>query len=306
MNVTLREGDHTAVGIDVGGTNLRAALVGRDGRVSSPVHERVRPDRSAFARQLQEVVAALDPTGRRPVGIGLPGRVDPHANMPVSAGYIDLAGLPIADMLGSAQGRIVRLDNDAAMALRAEMAFGAARDLGNVALLTIGTGIGGAYALHGRIVHGRAFAGQFGHVTVQATGGEQCNCGRTGCVETTSSGSALGRLLRQAGLPPETRASDLIERAAHGDAPAGGVVRQWAVPLRAALESIAATLDPDLILLGGGLGRDAWAALDHAPPQSAWFACRVVAATLGDEAGVVGAGLLALEERHVPARRAVA
>ena len=306
MNVMLAEGDNTAIGIDVGGTNLRAALVARNGRVFAAIRERVRPDRTAFGRRLQDIVGSLDPTGRRPVGIGLPGRVDPHANIPVSAGYLDLAGLPIADMLGSVPGRIVRLDNDAAMALRAEMVFGAARGVGNVALLTIGTGIGGAYALSGRIVHGRAFAGQFGHVTVQAVGGERCNCGLTGCVETTSSGSALGRLLRQAAMPPETRASDLIDRAAHGDAQAVGVLRQWAVPLRAALESITAVLDPDLILLGGGLGRDALAALDHAPPQSAWFACKILAAVLGDEAGVIGAGVLALEERHSSVRRAVA
>lgn len=306
MNISVRGDDDLAVGIDVGGTNLRAALIGRDGRLCTPIHERVRTDRDEFAQRLRAIVDVLDPTQRRPVGIGLPGRVNPHTNLPVSAGYLDIAGLPIADLLGSGQGRVVCLDNDAVMALRAELALGAARGVGNAALLTIGTGIGGAYALHGRIVHGRAFAGQFGHVAVQASGGERCNCGRIGCVETTSSGSALGRLLTQAGLPPETRASHLVEQAASGDALALDIVRRWATPLRAALESISAALDPDMIVLGGGLGRDALAALDHAPPQSDWFAGMVRPAALGDEAGVIGAGLLALDVWQGSARRPAA
>jgi glucokinase len=213
----------------------------------------------------------------------------------VSAGYIDIAGLAIPELLGSGTGRVVRLDNDASMALRAEMAIGVARGVRDVVMLTIGTGIGGACAIGGTPVHGHAFAGQFGHVSVAALDGEPCNCGRRGCVETTSSGLALGRLVRAAGAPEGSRAADLLARARQGDAVALDVLTRWARPLRCAIESIIAVLDPELIVLGGGLGRDALSALEYAPWQSDWFRRPVQAAILGDDAGMIGAGLCALE-----------
>ncbi len=303
MNVDEGPDTDLAVGIDVGGTNLRVALVGQHGCFSTPITEPVSVDRTAFIIRIQDILRTLDPTASRSVGIGLPGRVDPHNNSAVSAGYIDIAGLSAAEMFGAGHKRLVRLDNDAAMALRAEMAIGVARGVSDVVMLTIGTGIGGAYALDGKVVHGRAFAGQFGHLTVDGSSGECCNCGRVGCIETTSSGTALGRLVRSAGLPPKTRAAELIGAAAQGEPKSLAVVRQWAQPLRCALESIAAMLDPDLIVLGGGLGREALAALDYAPARSTWFSSLIGAASLGDNAGVIGAGLYALGSRPAAAQK---
>ena len=291
----MRDQDHRcAIGIDVGGTNLRAALVGQDGSCLQKINERVRGNLDEFRVRIEDIVDILDRTASRPVGIGLPGRVDVRANSPVSAGYLDIVGLQIPTLFG-AGGRVVQLDNDASMALRAEMAIGSARGVDDVVMLTIGTGIGGAFALNGRIVRGKAFAGQFGHIAVEASRGEICKCGRRGCIETTSSGSSLGRLIRGAGLPPETTASDLLDRAQGGDAASLATLRAWASPLRSAIDSIIAILDPQLIVLGGGLGRDAVAALRFAPARSGWFEGRIVAAALGDDAGVIGAGLHALQ-----------
>jgi glucokinase len=284
-----------AVGIDVGGTNLRAALVDADGRVLERVNERVRKGREDFARRIEEIVQALDRSAVRPVGIGLPGRIDVRANAAVSAGYLDIAGLPFPEMLGAERGRVVQLDNDAAMALRAEMMVGAACGVNNVVMLTIGTGIGGAVALDGRPVHGHAFAGQLGHITVDSSGGELCNCGRRGCVETTSSGSALGRLLVKAGLPLGTTARDLIARAREDDDQSLNILRTWINPLRCAIDSIVAVVDPELVVIGGGLGSDAVAALALAPRPSNWFNRPIVAARLEDDAGVIGAALCAFE-----------
>jgi glucokinase len=299
MNVSMDGGEiRQAVGIDVGGTNLRAALIGEDGRVTRPIYERVCLDRNAFTRRIEGIVSSLDPSSRRPIGIGLPGRVDVRTNLPVSAGYLDIAGLPIPELLGGPVGRVVRLDNDAAMALRAEMACGAAQGISNVVMLTIGTGIGGAYAINGKMVQGHAFAGQLGHITVQAIGGLLCNCGRRGCIETTSSGSALGRLVREAGAAEGSRASELVARAGQGDGVSLQILSRWATPLRCAIESITAALDPDLVVLGGGLGIDALAALDYAPSESEWFRSPIRAAALGDDAGMIGAGLYALAGEH--------
>lgn len=283
-----------AIGIDVGGTNLRAGRVDAAGRVSGALQEAVQPSRAVFSARLGALVEMLDPGGCLPIGIGLPGRVDPHSHRPVSAGFLDIADLPLAELLAGRAGRVVRLGNDAAMALRAEMALGAARGARHVALLTIGTGIGGAVALGGEIVHGHAFAGQFGHITVQASGGLHCKCGRYGCVETLSSGTALGRLMAEAGLPSSLRAAAILEAARGGDRGAADLLRRWVSPLRAAIETLIAVLDPDLILLGGGLGAEAAGALTHVPFGSGWFQRPVLAASLGDEAGLIGAGLAAL------------
>ena len=308
MNLVARtaESHRQAVGIDVGGTNLRAALIDEGGRISAPIYERVILDRQGFAQRLTDIVASLDQSSSNPVGIGLPGRVDVQRNRAVSAGYLDIAELPIPELLGCELGRVVRLDNDAAMALRAEMAIGAAQGFSNVVLLTIGTGIGGACAMNGKPVQGHSFAGQFGHITVHATGGELCKCGRYGCVETTSSGSALGRLIRKAGLSEGLRAEALLDRGRKGDEVAIDILQQWAAPLRCAIETLIAAIDPELIVLGGGLGSEAFAALDYAPFRSEWFQRPVRPAVLGDDAGMIGAGLCALgSEMASPSEAAV-
>ena len=111
--------------------------------------------------------------------------------------------------------------------------------------------------------------------------------------------------MRSAGFPIETRAADLVQRADAGEANAVAVLQQWAEPLRCALESIAAVMDPELIVLGGGLGRAALAALHYAPSQSEWFCCPIRAAILDDDAGTIGAGLYALENQSASARQIV-
>src|SRR6185369_5316669 len=103
----------------------------------------------------------------------------------------------------------------------AEQAIGAARGTRSVVMFTIGTGIGGAVIADGALLRGRASAGQLGHITVDR-GGKACLCGRHGCVETTSSGTALGRHLAEAGLPTGTSVETLLARASDGDATAKG------------------------------------------------------------------------------------
>ena len=234
------------------------------------------------------------------IGIGLPGRVDARRRVALSGGYVDFAGTRLVERIEDATGLPVAIDNDCNMALVAEMAFGAARGCRNVVMFTIGTGIGGALALDGLVVRGAATAGQLGHLSV-VDEGLLCNCGRRGCVETTSSGSALGRLIGEAGLPPGTRVEDLRAASAMGEARAADVLRRWAAPLRAAIDSMVAAVAPDIVLLGGGLGDAAREALEYAPAISPWYQCRVEAALLGDDAGVIGAGLTARKAAAAPA-----
>lgn len=275
-----------AIGIDIGGTHLRAARVDAEGRVLDSRRIPTRRSAEAVLEDCLRLVAELRASGVEGVGIGVPGRVDAARRAVLSGGYVNLSGMAFADQVAEASGLPVTLENDAAMALLAEQAFGAARGLLNVVMLTVGTGIGGAVLEQGRLLRGRLAAGQLGHLVMEPEG-LPCLCGRRGCLETVSSGTALGRLLAEGGFPEGTRLGSL-------GAEAAPVREAWAGPLRRAVDSLVAALDPDLVLLGGGLGAEAVAALDALPSQPSWYEAPVRAAALGDKAGVVGAAVAAL------------
>ncbi|EAR51802.1 glucokinase [Oceanicola granulosus HTCC2516] len=282
----------TALGVDVGGTRIRVARVDADGRVEARLSEPTDRTRDGFSAQLARLVSTLRTPATVAVGVGLPGRVDGPAQQVVSAGYLDIAGLDVAALTG---GLPVRIENDATMALIAE---GQGSD-GLLALVSVGTGIGGAALLDGRPWYGAGFAGQFGHIIV-ADDGPACNCGARGCVETLSSGTALGTLVAAAGLPATTRAEDLLARAAAGDARAHDLLATWARPMARALQSLTATVDPARIILGGGLGRAMAEALARLPQGSHWFARPVAAARFGDDAGMIGAALAGRRAARAP------
>lgn len=288
----------SALGLDLGGTHLRIGRLSADGRLEHRTIEPISRDPAAVVARIVTLCHDRLGPGVGAIGLGIPGRVDARRRQVLSGGYLDLSGSDIAERLEDATGRRVVVDNDGAMALVAEMAQGAARDCDTVVMFTIGTGIGGAIALEGRIARGRATAGQLGHLQVTASG-PVCTCGRRGCVETTSSGHALGRHLAEAGLPPGTQVETLLAQADAGDVVAGDVLDRWVGPLRAAIDSMVAALAPDLVILGGGLGGAAHRALHRAPALAPWYQSPVRAAALGDDAGVIGAGLSALQaEEH--------
>ena len=283
--------DRVAVGVDIGGTNIRAARVRQDGRAS----ERIKVP-TASAPSVPELVSDLCvqllDDDVEAIGIGIPGRLDRDAMTILSAGFVDLAGSRLGEVIEKAVGRPVVMENDAHMALLAELAVGAGASASHVVLFTVGTGIGGAVAMERTVLRGRGNAGQLGHLTLDRSG-PACNCGRHGCSEVFTSGTALRRLIREAGLPESTTVETLLEQGAD-DPAAEAVLRRWAGAWRDAIDTVVAVLDPDLVILGGGLGAAAAAAVDaHAPSGSAWFDCPVAPAQLADDAGVIGAGLRA-------------
>ncbi|AZO27777.1 MULTISPECIES: ROK family protein [Mesorhizobium] len=285
-----------AIGIDIGGTNLRAARISGAGEILKRVAEQSAPDPELVLGRIADMVRLLDTPEVAAIGVGVPGRVDARRGAVLSGGYVDLASVALQQRLESMAGKPVVLDNDCNMALVAEMALGAAAGHDNIVMFTIGTGIGGAVAQNRQIMRGRATAGQLGHISVDANG-EICACGRRGCVETTSSGTALGRHIARAGLGPGISVDQLFARDAAGDGTTRGILEAWAKPLRAAIDSVVAMFDPDLVLLGGGLGRAAHRALAYAPALAPWYQCKVEPAKLGDDAGVIGAGLQALKAK---------
>jgi glucokinase len=281
-----------AIGIDVGGTNLRVARVSDAGEILESRSERISRNPNVALERIISLSKALNQSDVQGIGIGVPGRVDNVARLVLSGGFLDLASVDLVETLEAETGRPVVLDSDCNMALIAEMRIGAATGNRHVVMLTIGTGIGGAIALDGEIVRGRASGGQLGHLTV-VHDGLPCACGRRGCIETTSSGTALGKLLADAGLMKGTRIETLLQQATNDELSAR-IVNSWGAPLRDAIDSLVATLDPELVLLGGGLGHAACLALASLPARSPWYQCPIHPAALGDDAGVVGGALAAL------------
>jgi glucokinase len=284
-----------AIGVDIGGTHLRAARISAAGEILDRA-ARPTPQPRAIIEEVLALVGPLDTPDVSAIGIGIPGRVDIERGRILSGGYVDLSEIALTETVAASTGRPVFLDNDGNMALAAEQAVGAARGASNVVMFTIGTGIGGAVLADGKLLRGRTAAGQMGHITVDGAG-KACRCGRHGCVETTSSGTALGRHIIEAGLPAGTSAETLLTLNSQGDAAAKGVLAAWAAPMRIAIDTAVAIFDPDLVVLGGGLGIVMHQALACFPAEAPWYQCEVVPAALGDHAGVIGAGLAALARK---------
>ena len=293
----------SAIGIDIGGTHLRAARVKAGGEILARRRVASSPDPRIVLARIEELVAEIDDETVLGIGIGVPGRVDFEARRVISGGYVDLSEVQLANLLETRFGRPVIIDNDGSMALVAEAAIGAGREARNIVMLTIGTGIGGAIMEGGRLIRSSGTAGQLGHVSIDPAG-RQCVCGKIGCVETVSSGTALRRHIGEAGLGDTTTAAELLARRDAGDPVATGILQEWAGPLRVAIESLVAVLDPQLVVLGGGLGHAAVAALAGTASPKSWYETRLAEAALGDDAGVIGAALAALP-RNATSKRLV-
>ena len=281
----------TAIGIDIGGTNIRAARLSASGRILAHASRSTARSAAGVLAELEKFIEELRDLRTAAIGIGIPGRVDARTGQIFPGGFVDLSDKDVSSRIQSQTGLPAFCDNDANMALVAEARIGAARGVSDAVMLTIGTGIGGAVLAGGRMFHGGGTAGQLGHITVSFDGAD-CKCGRRGCLETKSSGTALQRHMAEAGIAPGTGIDEILDSSS---AEAQRVIAAWAAPLRAGLDSLSAAFSPQLFVLGGGLGAAACRALRRFPAVSPWFQYEVASAQLGDEAGVIGAGLAALE-----------
>ncbi|MCC5947685.1 MAG: ROK family protein [Nitriliruptoraceae bacterium] len=304
--------DAIAIGIDIGGTRLRLATLGDDGAVLG--RDR-RPTPDADGQGLIEVlVEAIGRTpAELPVGIGIAGLVTPDGTYRYGPN-LTVRELPLATELTARTGRTVVVANDASVAAFAEQRVGAGRGVSDVVMATIGTGVGGGVVLGGELLLGAGgFAGELGHVIVAADG-RPCPCGNKGCIEAYASGTAIGAVARerlsQTDAPSSLRdratvaGPDVSAAAGAGDVFAQQVLTDAGRWLGIALASLTNALDPGLVLLGGGAAEAIapWAL----PAARTALAERLLGrghrrpppvelAQLGDDAGVVGAGLLAAE-----------
>ena len=284
-----------AVGVDIGGTNVRVAEVSADGTVGS-VRRAATP--SGDAEALAATVAELHGGAAEVIGVGIAGGVTSDGTL-CGAPNLGMDGAPIGPLLEAALGRPVVIANDASVAVWAEHRCGAARGVDDVVMLTLGTGVGGGAVVGGRLLQGATgLASEFGHIIVDE-GGASCACGNHGCLEAYASGTAMAM--------GDRNASAVAAAARDGDEVAAAHLARIGMWVGVGLASLVAALDPARILLGGGAGA---AAFDEvAPAAREALADRlfararrepppVVRAELGDHAGVVGAALLALQEAH--------
>jgi len=274
-----------AVGVDLGGTMIKALAVDDSGRVvARAAHPtEVHAGQARVVRNLAEVVRELTaqlgsmipagaPTGAetvKPIGVGVPGVLDVDRGLVISSpNFPGWEGFPLRDRLEAVIGRPVVIENDANAAAVGEQWLGAAAGVKDFLFITIGTGVGGGLVLDGRLWRGPGGrAGEFGHVKVVAEGGEVCGCGSRGCLERYANAAALERYaleelqkgpsgsLRALALDrPEAVDPAVIAHAAReGDTAAQAAYRRFALYLGMGIAGVVNLLDLRHFILGGGV-----------------------------------------------------
>ena len=293
------------IGVDVGGTTVKAALFDSDGleyvRSDRPTPRHLGPDAviTTTIDTIVELRAQIPDAARvRAVGLVVPGLVDAEQGIAVYAANIGWRQLPLRQIVAEAVGLPVILDHDVRAAGLAELELGAGRRLQEVLFVALGTGVAAAVITGGQVSAGATGrAGELGHLPVFPEG-EWCACGQRGCTETYASATALSRRYAAESGIADVPAKDVMSRAAAGDPVAERVFRDAITALGRALVNYVLLMDPELILIGGGMAASG-AALLHPLTREvqAGLAWRPVPAIsngrFAGDAGRRGAGLLA-------------
>ncbi|HYM10814.1 MAG TPA: ROK family protein [Bryobacterales bacterium] len=311
------------IGLDIGGTKLAGGVLAADARLLA---RRERPTRAAEGVDvslgevyglLSELAAAAAEHGALAgIGICAPGPLNPETgfifnptNMP---GWVNI---PLAEEVSRRFGVPCRVENDANGAGLGEAVYGAGRGFRSVFYATISTGIGAGIILDGRVYHGKnGAAGEGGHVSIDYRSPVVCNCGSIGCIEALASGSAIARRARELACErPETKmlsiagdasriTAEIVARAAaQGDPLAAHLIEETAEMLGAWLGSVVSLLDPDIIVIGGGvskIGEPLFRKMRETMPRRTInpFASQtpIVSAQLQSDAGILGAAAVIL------------
>jgi glucokinase len=308
--------------VDIGGSKIAAGAVTDTGGVQ----ERLvvpTPHEDGAEGLVSTVVELIDRLRKRHphvrcVGVGAAGLVDPGAGCIRWAPNNTYRDLPLRDILSDATDLPVVVDNDANAAAWAEATIGAGVGLTDLAVFTVGTGVGAGLILGGRLHRGRGgLAGEVGHLIVDRTGGV-CGCGMVGCLEAEASGTALARqanaLTGHTSGDPLTGADgitgrSLLAAAAAGDPAARALFERMGERLGWAIASVVTLLDLQLVVLGGGLVAAEQYFLDNARASARrdlFSANRrevppIECGQLGPDAGMIGAALLAVHDMVAPA-----
>ncbi len=293
------------IGVDLGGSKIEGVALDAQGRerarrrVATP-----RGDYGAIVEAVASQVEALEARvgGRGSVGVGIPGTISAATGLVKNANSTELIGRPLDRDLSARLARPVRLSNDANCFAVSEARDGAGAGAAVVFGVILGTGVGGGVVVHGRVIEGvNGIAGEWGHNPLPAPGdgerpGPACYCGRAGCIETWLSGPGLVRdHLARTGRRLEAAA--IVAAAAAGDGAAEVALQAYEDRLARGLAGVINVLDPDVVVLGGGLSK--LARLYHNVPAllarhvfSDRVDTRLVPPVHGDAGGVRGAAWL--------------
>jgi fructokinase len=297
------------LGIDLGGTKIEAVVIDDASQVL--VRRRVATPQGDYAGTLEAIAALVADVeiqaGRSglPIGVGHPGSVSPTSGLLRNASSTCLNGKPLREDLERVLGRPVRMANDADCLALSEAFDGAAAGARNVFAVILGTGVGGGIVINGGLIGGaNGIVGEWGHNHLpwmrpewDESPGPACWCGQHGCIETFLSGPALAADHARA-TGQTVSAVDIAALAQNGDVAANGTLGRYEDRLARALAHVINLLDPEVIVLGGGISRidrlyryvpalwDAWIFSDE-------VSTRLVPAQHGDSSGVLGAARLA-------------
>ena len=309
------------VGIDLGGTSIKAGLVDEQGKIlckatcPTLVERGARPVVDDMAKLSLEVIEkggyTLDDV--KAIGIGLPGIQDPRTGIVPFCTNLYWHEVPVIEWMQETIKKPIYIGNDATVAGLAESVAGVSAGIENSVFLTLGTGVGGGIVLGGRVYSGTNGVGsELGHM-ITVIDGELCTCGNRGCWERYASATALIRMGREAaekhpesliaasvnGRLDDIDAKVVIDAAKAGDDAASEVFERYVHYLCAGLVNIINFIDPEVIVLGGGVshaGQFLLDAVNRRLPSMVFYKtmpyARVALATLGNDAGIIGAAML--------------
>ncbi|MGZ4676280.1 MAG: ROK family protein [Acidimicrobiia bacterium] len=314
-----------AVGLDIGGTKVLGAVVDAAGEVL--VDHRVPSPTGSWQGMLEAITTVVGELRNRmpsvgAVGIGAAGMVDLAGTIHYAPNVLGFRHTAVQADVEAAVGLPTVVDNDANVAAYAEARFGAARGMSDAMVITLGTGIGGGVVVNGRVLRGaHGFAAEVGHFQVDPDG-PMCACGERGHWEAVASGTALGAMARDAAtrgeLPSVLHAVDgevdtirgqhVSEAARAGAADALAIVDRYSYNVAIGLVGLANVFDPGVIAIAGGLVNDGDLYLGpirehfrgHIEGSEYRPVPDIVPATLGERAGVIGAGALAIDSLLAP------
>ncbi|MGG1663402.1 ROK family glucokinase [Brevibacillus sp. NRS-1366] len=315
--------DQIIVGVDVGGTAIKMALITPGGEMMAKTQE---PTPVALGEDgiLQKITSMMNQLLQKHdytreqvlgIGVGVPGPIDAKSGVVLQAVNLHWKKpVPLIEKLSELTGLPVAVDNDANIAALGEMWRGAGQGAQDLVLITVGTGVGGGVILHGNVISGiNGVGGEIGHITMTPGSGPDCNCGKTGCLETYTSATAIireGRLAVANGTSPmlakvlavtgNIKAKDVLYAANAGDQAALAIVDQVGFYLGLAISHLAIVLNPAKFVIGGGVAAAGEILFSRIRASFARFipfsyvveSTEILPAMLGNDAGVYGAGWL--------------
>jgi glucokinase len=300
------------IGLDLGGTNLRAAAIDANGKMLDKVEGKTQYSEGREAI-LTDMVAAIETIRQRysggslaGIGVGVPGFISMKEGVIANCNNIpSLENFPIRDELSRRLGTTVILENDANAAALGEKWIGAGREYNDLVMLTLGTGIGGGIISGGKVLRGiNGMAGELGHITAVPYG-NPCGCGNSGCVEKHASATAIIGMGRMLGLGTNLTAKDVYDKAMEGNERAQRIFISMGQSIGIVLAMLVNAFNFPLYLIAGGViaGWDLFAPSMLEETRKRSFTFRVTntlveKAQLGNEAGLYGAAYLPWSEKQ--------